>query len=146
MTCFTDNCIHLEKHLVAQRKSKIKSIMGSHTVICVTWVKKLSSKCVSIFSLKLGTLNGHHFPGTDQQQSWQISPEWWLRWNVGVNYEAPRERAEPNLDPEMPGEPWPPLTPHKPGFCFPCRQTSGAFLFMISAFGNIFIKQKVLLS
>lgn len=46
--------------------------------------------------------------------------------------------------PEMLGEPRPPLTLHKAGFCFPCRQTFGDFLFIMAGLGNIFLKQKAL--
>lgn len=66
MTCFTDNCIHLKKLVIVKRKSKIKSIIGLHSILRAAVVKVIQQVSLS-FQLNIGNANGHQFPGTDQQ-------------------------------------------------------------------------------
>lgn len=116
-----------------QKKRKIKSISNDrHTIICVLLVKIIQRVCLRV--------KRHQFPGSDQQESWSISPEWWLIQKVGGQLRGSRgaHRAKPQARKCLGSAGHPRL--------LLSLQTEVWRLPLYGVFGNVFMSQVVLLS
>ena len=127
MTSFTDNYVCLENvKKRAPKKRKIKSIRDDrHTTICVILVKIIHWVFLH-FQLDTGQKDTSFQAQTGRKVD--EFPERWLIQTVGGQLWGPRgaHRAKPQARKCLGSAGHPRL------FCVPCRQRSGAFLFMVS--------------